>query len=632
MAVRTGEAAPEFDLAVTHDERVRLSDFRGRSNVLLVFHPFAFTPVCEDEARDLQENLRVVPRRGTEIVFVSCDSVRRPGRPGSGSSAPSTPSRPTSGRTARRRRRTASSTRRTGRRTAAPSSSTSDGTVDLVAREGARRAQDGDGPRLAGRARRDRRDARRSTSGATRARRGSSACTASGTTAGTSRRSPPRCRAIHVLAPDLLGHGHSPWEPPWDIGAHLDAIVETVGAREAVLVGHSFGGRLAFELAARAPKLVPKLVLLDPAILLPGHVALAAAENARERQVVRLVRRADRAPLRREPAPLRAARARRRGPRAHVDDGRRRARPLPLLPVRSRRRVRGDGLTAAALRGRPRPDAARARRALVPPVRPPARRTSRRARRPPRGGRRPGRAHGAVGRARGDGRGDRRLPRSASRRARRRPRRRSRRTLERRHVDPLDLGVQPSPRGPKSTVGMPAAASSAESAQNGTPTTSGSDPRIGAAHADDADDLRVLLDLERLARRERRARRPRSPGRRRPPRSRISRISSTRARRSRPGSSAARPGRRSAPGSSSTPGRPRSSDACTLPLPRYAIRGRLARSRRSSSSMPTRTRPIFAIASIPRCGREPCAARPIVSTSRCTKPRARRRPAAPSAR
>jgi lipase len=85
----------------------------------------------------------------------------------------------------------------------------------------------------------------------------------------------------HVVALDLLGHGDSPWEPPWDIGAHLDAIVETVGVRESVLLGHSFGGRLAFELAARAPSLVPKLVLLDPAILLPGHVALAAAENAR---------------------------------------------------------------------------------------------------------------------------------------------------------------------------------------------------------------------------------------------------------------------------------------------------------------------------------------------------------------
>jgi len=86
---------------------------------------------------------------------------------------------------------------------------------------------------------------------------------------------------FHVLAPDLLGHGSSPWEPPWDIGAHCDAIREAIGAAPAFILGHSFGGRLAFELAARSPELVPKLVLLDPAILLPGHVALAAAENAR---------------------------------------------------------------------------------------------------------------------------------------------------------------------------------------------------------------------------------------------------------------------------------------------------------------------------------------------------------------
>jgi lipase len=84
-----------------------------------------------------------------------------------------------------------------------------------------------------------------------------------------------------VVAPDLLGHGRSPWEPPWRIENHLEAIVATVGARESVLIGHSFGGRLAFELAARAPKLVPKLVLLDPAILIPGHVALGAAERER---------------------------------------------------------------------------------------------------------------------------------------------------------------------------------------------------------------------------------------------------------------------------------------------------------------------------------------------------------------
>jgi lipase len=85
----------------------------------------------------------------------------------------------------------------------------------------------------------------------------------------------------HVLAPDLLGHGSSPYEPPWDLESHVSAVVETVGAEPAALVGHSFGGRLAFEIAARAPKLVPKLVLLDPAIHVLPHVALYAAENAR---------------------------------------------------------------------------------------------------------------------------------------------------------------------------------------------------------------------------------------------------------------------------------------------------------------------------------------------------------------
>jgi len=73
MAVTTSERAPAFDLAVTPEERVALSDFLGRSNVLLVFHPFAFTPVCEEEARDLQENLESFRNAQTEIVLVSCD-------------------------------------------------------------------------------------------------------------------------------------------------------------------------------------------------------------------------------------------------------------------------------------------------------------------------------------------------------------------------------------------------------------------------------------------------------------------------------------------------------------------------------------------------------------------------------
>ncbi len=100
--------------------------------------------------------------------------------------------------------------------------------------------------------------------------------------AGTSRSWPRRSPSFHVLAPDLLGHGSSSYEPPWDLETHVNAVVETVGAAPAILIGHSFGGRLALELAARAPKLVPKLVLIDPAIRVLPHVALFAAENARK--------------------------------------------------------------------------------------------------------------------------------------------------------------------------------------------------------------------------------------------------------------------------------------------------------------------------------------------------------------
>jgi lipase len=85
-----------------------------------------------------------------------------------------------------------------------------------------------------------------------------------------------------VLAPDLLGHGSSSYEPPWSIDDHLAAIVATVGTEPADWIGHSFGGRLAFELAARQPGMVRRLVLLDPAIHLPPPVALFAAEHARQ--------------------------------------------------------------------------------------------------------------------------------------------------------------------------------------------------------------------------------------------------------------------------------------------------------------------------------------------------------------
>ena len=90
--------------------------------------------------------------------------------------------------------------------------------------------------------------------------------------------------AYRVVAPDLLGHGDSPREPPWRLDDHIDAVEDSAGGARLWL-GHSFGARIAFEHAARHPGTVERLVLLDPAILLPPHVALWAAENARRERV-----------------------------------------------------------------------------------------------------------------------------------------------------------------------------------------------------------------------------------------------------------------------------------------------------------------------------------------------------------
>jgi lipase len=93
-----------------------------------------------------------------------------------------------------------------------------------------------------------------------------------------------RLPGFRVVAPDLRGHGRSGWEPPWGIETHLADVLETVegeGIELAGWVGHSFGGRLVLELAARYPERVERAALLDPAIRIRPDLAFIAAERAR---------------------------------------------------------------------------------------------------------------------------------------------------------------------------------------------------------------------------------------------------------------------------------------------------------------------------------------------------------------
>jgi peroxiredoxin len=70
-----GAEAPDFELRDQHAQLRRLSDHRGKDNLLLVFFPFAFTGVCTGEMLALRDALPALEATGTVVYAISCDTV-----------------------------------------------------------------------------------------------------------------------------------------------------------------------------------------------------------------------------------------------------------------------------------------------------------------------------------------------------------------------------------------------------------------------------------------------------------------------------------------------------------------------------------------------------------------------------
>ena len=73
MALEAGEDAPDFELSSHRGGTVRLSDFRGKQNVVLAFHPLAFTPICANQMCGYEADLGRFEQAGTAVLGVSID-------------------------------------------------------------------------------------------------------------------------------------------------------------------------------------------------------------------------------------------------------------------------------------------------------------------------------------------------------------------------------------------------------------------------------------------------------------------------------------------------------------------------------------------------------------------------------
>ena len=72
--VEVGTAAPEFALPDQNGMTRRLSDYRGKSSVVLFFYPKDYTPVCTIEAMAFRDSYAEFQRVGAEVIGVSGDS------------------------------------------------------------------------------------------------------------------------------------------------------------------------------------------------------------------------------------------------------------------------------------------------------------------------------------------------------------------------------------------------------------------------------------------------------------------------------------------------------------------------------------------------------------------------------
>jgi peroxiredoxin len=75
VCLNVGAEAPDFELPDQDGKMVRLSDFRGKSNVLLALNPGDLNDSCKNYIILYKDNLKMYKELDTQVIGINMDSV-----------------------------------------------------------------------------------------------------------------------------------------------------------------------------------------------------------------------------------------------------------------------------------------------------------------------------------------------------------------------------------------------------------------------------------------------------------------------------------------------------------------------------------------------------------------------------
>lgn len=75
LNVKVGDPAPDFELNALSGEKIRLSQFLNKKNVMLTFIPAAWTPVCSDQWPGYNIAKELFDQYDTAVIGISVDNL-----------------------------------------------------------------------------------------------------------------------------------------------------------------------------------------------------------------------------------------------------------------------------------------------------------------------------------------------------------------------------------------------------------------------------------------------------------------------------------------------------------------------------------------------------------------------------